>query len=260
MIERRNWTEDEVRHALALYLRTAFGQFDKNNPNIIDLSARLGRTPSAVTLKLANLAALDRSIPQKGMSNASAMDKKVWSEFFENPEPTLRAFDLQDVEGEIDDLAEHTLTGPTSLVEDGAAYDAFGTGERRVETNQRIGQNFFRQIILTSYGDRCSLTGIEDKRLLNASHIVAWKDDPRNRLNPSNGICLNALHDRAFDRHIITFDEEYRMKIAPQVPEIARRELERVETGKLELPNRFLPSQNFLETHRRVFYEKQTAY
>jgi putative restriction endonuclease len=254
---RRNWTEDEVRHALALYLRTAFGRFDKGNPDIIDLAARLGRTPSAVTLKLANLAALDASIPQKGMSNASAMDKQVWTEFFDNPEPVLGVFDQQIAGIAASSTAQQRLRHPVSMAEESARYDAFGPSERKVEATQRIGQDFFRRIILVSYSDRCALTGIEDKRLLNASHIVAWKDDPRNRLNPSNGVCLNALHDRAFDRHMITFDEDYRMKIAAHVPVVARRELERVETGKLELPNRFLPNQAFLEKHRRAFHDIQ---
>jgi len=39
-----------------------------------------------------------------------------------------------------------------------------------------------------------------------ASHIVPWAEDERNRLNPRNGLCLNALHDRAFDRHLMWID------------------------------------------------------
>jgi len=45
------------------------------------------------------------------------------------------------------------------------------------------------------------LNGISDianVELLNASHIIPWRVDSTNRLNPRNGICLNALHDRAF--------------------------------------------------------------
>lgn len=259
MPERRNWTENEVRHALTLYLQTTFGRIHRGNPDIINLSFRLGRTPSAVALKLANLAALDTSIPQKGMSNASTMDKKVWTEFFDNPEPILAVFNQQDLDATVTNEPQNLPGQSISVAEGNAIYEAFGSSERRIETKQRIGQDFFRRIILTSYSGRCALTGIEDKRLLNASHIVAWKDDVRNRINPSNGICLNALHDRAFDRHIITFDEDCRMKIASRVPNIAKRELERVDSGRLELPNRFLPDQTLLEKHRRVFYEKQVC-
>lgn len=254
MTERRTWTKDEVSHALALYLRTDFGRLHKGNPEVMELAVRLERTPSAVALKLVNLAALDESIPQRGMANASSVDRQVWAEFLENPDEVLAAYQQQALVG---GSLPSVVPG---LAEPGIDFDYEQAGERNGETKQRIGQDFFREMVLTSYRMRCALTGIEDGRLLNASHIVAWKDDPRNRVNPSNGICLNALHDRAFDRHLITFDEDYRLKIAPHVPNVARRELERVETGKLELPTRFLPSQEFLEQHRCKFWQNTADY
>jgi len=253
LVERRNWSQEEVRHALALYLVTDFGRFHSRNPDVIALAARIGRTPSAVALKLTNLAALDDSIPQKGMANASNMDRQVWAEFLSDPDGVLKAWEHQAMPPPATASQANPFPG---MAEPAAEFDFTGAGERRVKTTQRIGQGFFRKIILTSYRERCALTGIEDTRLLNASHIVAWKSDPQNRINPANGICLNALHDRAFDRHLITFDEDYKMKIADQVPEVARRELERVETGKLEMPSRFLPDQAFLERHRWEFYAK----
>jgi len=253
---RRNWAKDEVCHALALYLVTDFGRFHSHNPDIINLADRLGRTPSAVALKLSNLAALDTSISQKGMANASKMDRQVWDEFLVEPNSVLEAYENQTRPSSPYVSIHRQPQQPQGVT--APAVEFASAGERRVETTQRIGQYFFRKIILTSYRGRCALTGIEDSRLLNASHIVAWKDDPQNRVNPSNGICLNALHDRAFDRHLITFNEDYRMEIAPHVPAVARRELERVETGRLELPSRFLPDQIFLEKHRRKFYEQAT--
>ncbi len=251
MAERRNWSENEVRNALALYLRTDFGRFHSGNPDIIQLANELNRTPAAVALKLSNLAALDKSIPQKGMANTSNMDRQVWAEFLVDPDGVLKAYEHQTLPPPPTASQSHLSPG---MAEPAVAFDFTGAGERRVETTQRIGQNFFRKIILTSYHERCALTGIEDTRLLNASHIVAWKDDPQNRINPSNGICLNALHDRAFDRHLITFDENYKMKIANHVPAVARRELERVASGRLELPSRVLPDQELLEKHRQEFF------
>jgi len=259
--ERRNWSESEVRHALTLYLLTDFGRLHSRNPDIVDLAARLGRTAGAVALKLVNLAALDASIPQKGMAHASATDRRVWAEFMGDPTAVLDAYSQQaspipPPDNSVLQQVANLQYQPPGLAEAGVDFDFSGAGERRVESTQRIGQDFFRRIILTSYRNRCALTGIEDKRLLNASHIVAWKADHQNRINPSNGICLNALHDRAFDRHLITFDEDYRLKIASHVPTVARRELARVESGRLELPSRFLPDQAFLERHRQAFFEK----
>lgn len=261
MAERRNWSQEEVCHALALYLRTDFGRFHRLNPDVINLATRLGRTPSAVAMKLGNLAALDSSIPQKGMANASNMDRQVWAEFLVDPNGVLEAYEQQILLiPSSDGVTSQQYQPPQGMDDVAVNFDFTRAGERLVEITQRIGQGFFRRMILTSYRERCALTGIEDSRLLNASHIVAWKDDSQNRINPSNGICLNALHDRAFDRHLITFDEDYRLKIALHVPSVARRELERVETGKLELPSRFLPDQVFLEQHRREFFDKNAAY
>lgn len=37
----------------------------------------------------------------------------------------------------------------------------------------------------------------------------------QHRLDPQNGIALNALHDKAFDRGLITFDTELRLVCSP---------------------------------------------
>ena len=77
MTVRRNWSEEEVRKALTLYLRTTFGRLHNRNPDIIALANEIGRTASSVALKLVNLASLDDSLPAKGMANASATDRQV---------------------------------------------------------------------------------------------------------------------------------------------------------------------------------------
>jgi hypothetical protein len=237
MAARRNWTEDEVRKALALYLRTTFGRIHQGNPEIIALASEIGRTASSVALKLVNLAALDDSLPRKGMSNASKTDKLVWNDFLRNPE---------------------TLTTPLAYLQQQAVYGGFaeGTGVSvPVQTVRRIGQDVFRQAILTAYSGRCAVTGIDDSRLLNASHIVGWSADTEHRMNLRNGICLGALHDRAFDRHLITFDQDLRLLIRKDVPEAARIALERGASSHLRLPERFLPDPILLARHRQAFVE-----
>lgn len=242
MVARRNWTEDEVAEALALYLRLDFGKFHSRNPSVIALADRLGRTPSAVALKLSNLAALDESLPQRGMANASSTDRRVWAEFLDTPDRVLAAFQAQ---------SEPPRRSVTGFAERQAQFQARQSEVRQAASQVRIGQGFFREMILASYRYSCALTGNDDARLLNASHIVGWAEDGRHRLDPRNGICLNALHDRAFDRHLVTFDDDYRMVIASDVPSEARRNLERVETRRLSMPSRFLPDQAYLERHRQ---------
>ncbi len=232
-----------MRHALALYLVLDFGRFHSRNPRIMALAARLGRTASAVAMKLSNLAALDASLPQKGMANASSTDRRVWSEFLSDPSGVLAAYHAN---------PEPT---PNQIADPRATFiGRTGAGTMTETTVQRrVGQDLFRDMILTSYAGRCALTGAEDARLLNASHIVGWAEAPAHRLNPQNGICLNALHDRAFDRHLITFDEDWRMVISPDLPADARKLLDRGEGARMELPKRFLPDQALMEQHRQRF-------
>jgi putative restriction endonuclease len=197
----------------------------------------IGRTASAVALKLVNLAALDDSLPRRGMANASATDRAVWQAFLKNPD---------------------TVTMSNVYVFPEQTYGQFaeGTGvDLKVQSTRRVGQDLFRDAILTSYQGRCAITGIDDPRLLNASHIVGWSEDNSNRMNLRNGICLGALHDRAFDRHLITFDPNWQMVIRRDVPDIAKAALLRGAHTTLRMPERFLPDPELVAQHRRVFNE-----
>ncbi len=111
MAERRNWTENQVRAALALYLVTPFGRIHKGNPDIIALVGRIGRTPSAVALTMSNLAAIDETLPRKGMTNASALDRQVWAEFLQAPEYVLEARDMAYVQPSVPHDGLHLREG-----------------------------------------------------------------------------------------------------------------------------------------------------
>ncbi len=80
-MKKSNWTREETILAFELYCRTPFGKMHQRNPNIILLAQMIGRTPSAVALKLGNFASLDNSIQQKGMSNFSKIDKAIWKQY-----------------------------------------------------------------------------------------------------------------------------------------------------------------------------------
>ena len=51
-------------------------------------------------------------------------------------------------------------------------------------------------------------------KLVITSHIVPWCEDSQNRLNPQNGLCLSALHDRAFDQGLITVLPDFLLRHA----------------------------------------------
>lgn len=92
---------------------------------------------------------------------------------------------------------------------------------------QRVGQDIFRDRLITYWRGRCPLTGITDPALLRASHIIAWKDciSDADRLDVHNGLLLSALWDAAFDRGLVTFDDVGLPKFSPRMSEMARAEL-----------------------------------
>ena len=92
---------------------------------------------------------------------------------------------------------------------------------------QRIGQNVFRDHLIDYWQSQCPLTGISDKALLRASHIVPWRDCTSNaeRLDVHNGLLLSALWDAAFDRGLVTFDDEGGPQFSPALSETGRTAL-----------------------------------
>ena len=104
------------------------------------------------------------------------------------------------------------LTLPEGPLEDfrAAVRDLPRTTEAERLVVQRVGQDIFRDRLMTYWQGRCPLTGIIDPALLRASHIVPWKDcpDDAERLNVHNGLLLSALWDAAFDRRLVTFDDD----------------------------------------------------
>jgi hypothetical protein len=89
---------------------------------------------------------------------------------------------------------------------------------------QRIGQDIFRASLIDYWQGRCPLTGITDPALLRASHIVPWSEctDDAQRLDVHNGLLLSALWDAAFDRSLVTFDDDGNPEFSSRLSDTAR--------------------------------------
>ena len=251
------WTKTQVKLAFHLYCQLPFGKLHARNPEIIELARLIGRTPSAVAMKLVNFASLDPAITgsgRSGLGNASALDREVWSEFHADWEAlALECQHLRNQLGQADTTASEDAVGEDDLIPEDY------TGEtRRVVTEQRIKQSFFRRAVLSSYRGRCCMSGLSEPRLLIASHIVPWSRDEKNRLNPSNGLCLSALHDKAFDKGMLTLDNDFRVVLASRITRsedaFIRDVLRPLAGQKITLPERFVPDRSFLATHRELVF------
>jgi hypothetical protein len=74
-------------------------------------------------------------------------------------------------------------------------------------------QKAFAHAVKSNYGMRCAITGIETKEFLVAAHIVPWSIDQRIRLDPTNGICLSLIVDRAFEKGYLLIEDDHTIRI-----------------------------------------------
>lgn len=87
---------------------------------------------------------------------------------------------------------------------------------------QRIGQDVFRDALMEYWGGRCPLTGITEPALLRASHIVPWSDcSDEQRLDVHNGLLLSALWDAAFDKGLVSFNDDGMARVSSSLSEAA---------------------------------------
>jgi len=151
-------------------------------------------------------------------------------------------------------LAERSIASVVAFESDDSLSGRSGKDIERVVKN-RLGQGFFRKMILSEYGSKCCVTGLDIPEVLRASHIASWASDKDNRLNPSNGLCLSATYDAAFDRHLISFDDDYRMVLGSSLREQYSNEAFKkyfldFEGRQISQPRRFSPDPSLLESHR----------
>lgn len=253
------WTRDELLVALGLYCTMEFGKFHQRNPRIVEVAERIGRTPSALAMKLSNLASLDpviRESGRRGLEGASKADRAIWRELEDSPEQIMPAAEEALVSLS---LSEPLFEAECELVEKGSEPVNYMGEEKLGITRQRRGQHIFRKSVLSSYEHRCCVTGIADTRLLVASHIRPWRSDIHNRLNPHNGLCLSTLYDRAFDLGLITFSEEFRLMVSPSLQKQADNEyimesFVRREGQQIALPNKFSPDVKLMAWHRQEYF------
>lgn len=233
------WTPDQLKPVLELYVLTPFGRIHSKNPDVIALASRIGRSSSAVALKMVNFASLDPTLGQRGMKNASKLDREIWEEFF-------------------DSLIDDTVEGGFSEVEQ-QSYLLDGEREGRdivTAVKVRRGQSFFRRMILASYDSRCSISSISNEILLVASHIDPWSLNISRRLDPTNGICLCSIFDKAFENGLVAVGDDFEVLVSSSLSESDREKLRAIGNSKIRLPSRFLPDQMLFRAHRSKFSGK----
>jgi putative restriction endonuclease len=82
---------------------------------------------------------------------------------------------------------------------------------------QRLHQATFREAVLAAYGGRCAISGLPERRLLDAAHIIADGDELLGQPLVANGLPLSKVHHAAFDANLIGIDADYRIHVSDEL-------------------------------------------
>ena len=80
-----------------------------------------------------------------------------------------------------------------------------------ISTKRALRDNSFRRRVLAAYRQRCAMCGVQ-LELLEGAHILPV-DHPASTDGTDNGVALCALHHRAYDYALVTFDSDFRIHV-----------------------------------------------
>ncbi|WP_368090225.1 HNH endonuclease [Bifidobacterium bifidum] len=272
---RRNWSREETMMAFALYIVLEPRECDDKGLDVQRLASFLHRTPSSVALKIWNIAAYDanrKACGRVGMKHGSKLDSQVWQWYAEDPDAfmeqcldVLRRALLQANASNFTpaplapDRHSPLETATALLIDEHAPTKE----ERPITMLQRVNQSYFRNSLLQNYHGTCCITGMQIPKLLIASHIKPWKaSTPNEKTAASNGLLLNAFHDRAFDQGLISIDDDYRIMVnhdKVRHSDINDRWLYDFDGHEISLPAISQPSHEFIEYHHKHIFLANAA-
>ena len=155
---------------------------------------------------------------------------------------------------ETEEIVDHDEV--TSVIED---YANLKETERDAVVKSRIGQGLFRKELIKKYNSSCIITGINEKKLLIASHIKPWAVcSNAERLSVENGLLLSPTFDKLFDCGLISFTDLGKILISSQlsVEVVSKLHISATDTFNLKASQEL--KQN-LEYHRDVVFTTQRS-
>lgn len=254
-MKKTNWTREQTIIAFNVYCKIPFKDSNSNHPEVIKYAKIIGRSPSALNMKIGNFGRLDPHLSERGitgLSHGSKLEEDVWNEFHDNWESLIYESEVLITKFQNKNI-EHISNIDLSNLPQGK--------EKSRIVKSRVNQNFFRNAVLSSYNQKCCITGLPLSDLLIASHIIPWRENEEERLNPTNGLSLNALHDKAFDRGLITVSTDYKVIISNHLQEFEtnssiRDYFIKFHNREIYMPDKFSPKKEFLEYHNDTIFKK----
>ena len=109
---------------------------------------------------------------------------------------------------------------------------------------QRLHQASFREAVIAAYNGRCAVSGLPERRLLDAAHIISDKNEFMGQPVITNGLPLSKIHHSAFDSNLIGINPDYRLHVSERL--LSQNDGPMLESfkqlngNKLRLPTRLI--------------------
>jgi putative restriction endonuclease len=200
-----------------------------------------------------NVEGIAPSYLRDGFCSAALRSYQEFLVEYRHAQELLAVFeDHQGNEDELPGKFDQNLNYPDYLLE-GLGMQEGRDVVRAVRT--RANQQIFRSVVFQIYQQTCCITGLDLPAVNRASHIVGWAEDKSTRLDPRNGLCLSATYDAAFDRHLLSLDDDYRIILSRDLKEhytgeSVRAHFQNREGDQICLPDAYRPLPSYLERHR----------
>jgi len=114
-------------------------------------------------------------------------------------------------------------------------------------------QKVFSEYIRIIYDNKCCVTGLSTRSLLQGCHISSYGKDKKNRVNLKNGLCMSLIIHKCFDEGLITINQEFKIVLSSKItdPELLNY-LSKYNGVKIKLPikKEFYPDKKLLLLHK----------
>ena len=142
--------------------------------------------------------------------------------------------------------------------------DENNIGKKYLTTSRGSIGKIFSDNVRTIYNNRCCVTGISTRSMLESSHISPWSDDKENRGNEKNGLLLSLIFHKCFDKGLISIDDNYKLIVSKNIKDDNLKDyLNQFKNQKISLPVRkeYRPDKELLKKHREKFgFEKSMKF
>lgn len=137
--------------------------------------------------------------------------------------------------------------------------DALERKYAEVTRKRRLHQRKFHKNVYAVYQGRCAISGLSEKLLLEAAHIIP--DHRGGQPEVSNGLLLSAIHHKAFDANLIGITPSYRVEVSKRLLKQDSRQsgllalLKKVNGKRIRLPDKKKnrPDRDFLGQRYKEF-------